>query len=205
MIDVPWMGRPSGCTRKSTARLSGFCASKLAARPPDEHLPEAKTPAAVNSISLISSIAMAVGLAASLPQILRMASTRSAGGQSVVGWAMGFLTNLSMGYVNFFGFHATALTISNLISGSLCVAAVLLIVRFNAEPVSDDLEQTTEIPLQRGPWPLHDHRPEAHHGHLLGMPTVEFAALREAVLSVEGTRQQRSVERESRELVAVAA
>jgi hypothetical protein len=159
----------------------------------------------VNSISLISSIAMALGLAASLPQILRMTSTRSAGGQSVVGWAMGFVTNLSMGYVNFFGFHATALTISNLVSGSLCVAAVLLITRFNAAAPTDDLSQTTEIPLPRGPQPLHAHRPEAHHGHLLGMPTVEFVALREAVLAAEGTRRQRSDEHESRELVAIAA
>lgn len=164
----------------------------------------------MNSISLISSIAMAVGLAASLPQIVRMLSTRSAGGQSVVGWGMGFLTNVSMGYVNFFGFHATALTISNAFSALLCVTAMVLIVRFNEASPTDDLDRTTEIPLVRGPYPQFpdlagEERSRAHHGELLGMATSEFAALREAVLAVDDTRRERSADGVRGELVPVAA
>ncbi len=159
---------------------------------PEHHLPQ--KPAAVNSISLISSIAMAVGLAASLPQILRMLRTRSSGGQSVLGWGMGLITNLSMAYVNLFGFGAKALMISNLVSGLLCVTAMLLIVRFASIGVGDeaqaydDLEQTTEIKLRAVPQPV-------HHDTFVNLPTTELVALSEAVLAARDTRERRSAER----------
>jgi len=151
----------------------------------------------VNPISLLSSIAMAVGLAASLPQILRMVKTRSSGGQSVLGWGMGLITNLSMAYVNLFGFGAAELMVSNLISGGLCVVAMLLIVRFNGEPiVADDLAQTTLIELRPA---LHiagaqapAGRPVAPNRVLADMPTTEFVALRDAVHAADAHRAERA-------------
>ena len=149
---------------------------------------------------------MAVGLAASLPQILRMMTARSAGGQSVVGWSMGCVTNVSMAYVNFFGFHATALTVSNIVSASLCVAAVMLILRFREEPAAvssaDDLALTIEIPLSSY------HQPEtfeARRSHIAGLPTTEFDALRDAVLSAEEERRERRADDRAMELVAQVA
>lgn len=143
----------------------------------------------MNLISLLSSIAMAVGLAASLPQILRMLRTRSSGGQSVLGWGMGLITNLSMAYVNLFGFGAAALMASNVLSAALCVAAMLLILRFNSAPV-DDLDQTQLIALRPAPHLAVAHH---HHGHLANMPTTEFVALREAVHAVSQQRELQSM------------
>ncbi len=143
-------------------------------------------PAAVNLISLISTIAMAVGLAASLPQIARMATTRSSGGQSVLGWGMGLVTNLSMAYVNLFGFKAVALMASNLVNAGLCVAAMALITRFNSAP-ADDLADAELIPLR--PTLM---TPAADHAVLADMPTTEFAALREAVDAAGAHRERRA-------------
>lgn len=179
--------------------MSGlFVPETRAAKP----FPHSKTkPAAVNSISLISSIAMALGLAASLPQILRMLSARSAGGQSIVGWTMGGVTNVSMAYVNFFGFGAKALTASNLVSATLCAGAVLLIMRFRepapaavgaCEDRFDEPALTIEIPVGFRA----AERFEPHHGMIAGLPTGEFDALRDAVLTAEVTRRERSVHRE---------
>lgn len=139
---------------------------------------------------------MAVGLAAALPQIIRMHRTRSSGGQSVMGWGMGLITNLSMAYVNLFGFGAAALMASNLVSAVLCVAAMALIVRFGAD--ADDLSATEAIEL----------RPVAatvHHGALVEMPTQEFVALREAVHAVSETRDRRTADAVDRGPVFQAA
>lgn len=150
-------------------------------------------PVAVNLISLLSTIAMTVGLAASLPQIGRMLRTRSAGGQSLVGWGMGLVTNLSMAYVNLFGFGAAALMASNLLNAGLCVTAMALITRFNgpAAAGADDLAEATVIPMRPTlVEPLSDHR------HLADMPTTEFVALSEAIAAASDHRAQRYRERD---------
>jgi hypothetical protein len=147
----------------------------------------------VNAISLLSTLAMAMGLAAALPQILRMFMTRSSGGQSVLGWGMGLMTNLSMAYVNLFGFGAKTLMLSNVVSAVLCIAAMLLIVRFGSPedaPVFDEDLAVTE-PVQLRAVPPVAAAPIASHGVLVDMPTTEFAALRDAVLSVGEVRQRR--------------
>lgn len=149
-------------------------------------------PAAVNLISLLSTIAMTVGLAASLPQIARMLRTRSAGGQSLVGWGMGLVTNLSMAYVNLVGFGAVALMGSNLVNGALCLTSMALIVRFNApNAVQDDLAEATVIPMR--PTLV---APASDHVHFADMPTTEFVALREAVAAASDHRAQRYRERD---------
>lgn len=137
---------------------------------------------------------MTVGLAAALPQIARMLRTRSAGGQSVVGWGMGLVTNLSMAYVNLVGFGAAALMASNLMNAGLCVTAMALILRFNGSTeagAGDDLATATVAPRRLAPMPaLHDHH------HFADMPTTEFVALTEAVAAASDHRAQRYRERD---------
>lgn len=147
----------------------------------------------MNLISLLSTIAMTVGLAASLPQIGRMLRTRSAGGQSLVGWGMGLVTNLSMAYVNLVGFGAVALMGSNLVNGALCLTAMALIVRFNAPEaaVRDELASATVIPMRPTVVPS-----SPDHAHFADMPTTEFVALREAVAAASDHRAQRYRERD---------
>lgn len=123
-------------------------------------------------VTVLSALAMALGLAGALPQIARMMRARSAAGQSAVGWGMGVATNASMAYVNFFGFHAPMLTLSNLLSGALCAAAIVLIVRLGeGEPPPPERPAT-----------------------LVDMPTCEFVALRDAVLYAD---QERAEQRQS--------
>lgn len=137
----------------------------------------------VNSISLASSIAMAVGLAAALPQIVRMLRSRSAAGQSSAGWAMGLLANVCMGYVNLRGFDAELLAASNALSGLLCIAAIALITRFAGD-------EATAEPASSTPTGLGSARP-VHHV-LADLPTTEFVALRSAIDEVEELRSKRS-------------
>jgi hypothetical protein len=166
-----------------------------------------QSPSAVNSISVISTIAMAVGLAASLPQIVRMLATRSSAGQSVLGWGMGLVTNLSMAYVNLFGFGAKALMISNVFSALLCVTAMLLIVRFGAGTAargiteSDRVQPAAAPAIERDPAieafaaQLRALPPLASESALVDLPTTEFVAISEAVLAAKGRRDREGARR----------
>ncbi|MDO9355885.1 MAG: hypothetical protein Q7T55_19460 [Solirubrobacteraceae bacterium] len=173
----------------------------------------------MNSISVISSIAMAVGLAAALPQIVQMVSTRSSGGQSVLGWGMGLVTNLSMAYVNLFGFGAKALMISNVFSALLCVTAMLLIVRFGAG-ARGDLGGADHARQHSAPAAVGDADPAieafaaqlralpplASESALVDLPTTEFVAISEAVLAARDRRERGSTPRARHaETLAVAA
>lgn len=145
---------------------------------------------ALNSISLASTIAMAVGLAAALPQILRMLGSRSANGQSQLGWAMGLIANASMGYVNLFGFHAQLLAASNALSATLCIAAMFLIAQFAPRGASADTEPTLLVDFDAEALLGHHSMriaPPAHHV-LAELPTREFVALRAAVHEVDAFR-----------------
>jgi hypothetical protein len=110
-------------------------------------------------VTLLSTCAMLLGLGGILPQLVRMVRSRSAGGQAPLGWAMGCAAHASMAYVNFFGFHSLLLSASNLVAGTLCAAAILLIVT------------------------LRDRAPAAAPVVVDDMPTHEFVALRAAVLA----------------------
>ncbi len=98
---------------------------------------------------------------------------------------LGLITNLSMAYVNLVGFGAAALMASNVLSAALCVAAMVLIVRFDAVPANAP-SPTELIELRPAP---HIAARRMHHGHLASMPTQEFVALREAVHAVSEQRE----------------
>jgi hypothetical protein len=153
----------------------------------------------VNSISLASSIAMAVGLAAALPQIIRMLAARSALGQSIVGWGMGLVANGAMAYVNLAGFHAQFLAASNALSGALCIAAMGLIARFQGEAADAAEDRSAEARAARdariaGIQPAPVRRPTyvapSHHT-LADMPTMELVALRTALEQADAVRASR--------------
>jgi uncharacterized membrane protein YbhN (UPF0104 family) len=81
-------------------------------------------------LALFSSTAIVIGLCAALPQLAAMLRARSAAGQSSLGWTLGAFVNGLMSYVNFAGYHATALAAGNVASLVICLIAVGLVARF---------------------------------------------------------------------------
>ena len=75
-------------------------------------------------VNLISVAAMALGLGGILPQLARMARSRSAAGQAPSGWATGLCAHLSMTYVNAAGLHAPILALYTSCSATLCAVAL---------------------------------------------------------------------------------
>jgi hypothetical protein len=112
-------------------------------------------------VTLLSTCAMLLGLGGILPQLVRMVRSRSASGQAPLGWGMGCAAHASMAYVNFFGFDSLLLSASNLLAGTLCAIAILLITA------------------------LRDRTAAAPPVVVDELPTQEFVALRAAVLARE--------------------
>ena len=83
-------------------------------------------------LPIASSAAIVIGLCAALPQLAAMVRSRSAAGQSALGWTLGASVNFLMAYVNFAGYHATALALGNVASLVLCVVAIGLVARFGS-------------------------------------------------------------------------
>jgi hypothetical protein len=119
-------------------------------------------------VTIFSTVAMVLGLGGILPQLARMVSTRSAAGQSPVGWGMGLVANFAMAYVNGTGFGAMLLCAYNVAGGVMCAAAMVLVLvlgrRAGAAPA-----------------------PAFAVGD---MHTQELRGLREAVLAAEAARGQ---------------
>jgi predicted DNA repair protein MutK len=92
-------------------------------------------------LPILSTTAIVIGLAAALPQLATMFRTRSAAGQSSLGWSLGAFVNFLMAYVNFVGYKATMLAAGNVASVALCLIAVGLVARFGdagAESTEDE-------------------------------------------------------------------
>jgi hypothetical protein len=106
-------------------------------------------------LPIASSAAIIIGLCAALPQLAAMVRSRSAAGQSALGWTLGASVNFLMAYVNFAGYHATALALGNVASLVLCMVAIGLVARFGGhrEPADSPLAvhelPTTEFFLLR--------------------------------------------------------
>jgi hypothetical protein len=126
-------------------------------------------------ISVLSTVAIAFGIGANLPQISRMMRSRSAAGQSPVGWAMGAVTNLCLAYVNLVGLGATFLGLANLTTVVLCSVAISLTLRFGGGVAADD---AAVAPARPG------------HDTLVDLPTQELVLLREAVDSAAQRRAE---------------
>lgn len=128
-------------------------------------------------VSVLSSIAIAFGIGANLPQIARMHRSRSAAGQSPLGWIMGAITNLCLAYVNLVGLGATLLGFANLGTVVLCSIAVALTLRFGgAAEAPPTAAAPTVVTVTPG------------HETMIDMPTQEFVLLREAIDAAEERR-----------------
>ena len=75
-------------------------------------------------LSLISTLAILLGLAGVVPQIVAMVRRRSAAGQSPLGWLLGVMVNVLMAYVNLAGYGAESLALGNACGGMLCLVAL---------------------------------------------------------------------------------
>jgi hypothetical protein len=118
--------------------------------------------------TLISTIAVLVGIVGIVPQLVTMQQTGSAGGQSTLGWALGAAANLALGFVNGMGNHAFVLAAGNLLNLTGCLTAVCLVQRFRGTPA-------TAGETHPQPHPVRNAVAEMH--------TQEFVVLREAVLA----------------------
>lgn len=115
-------------------------------------------------ITLISTVAVVVGIVGIVPQLITMLRTRSAGGQSPLGWALGAGADLALAFVNALGYHAIVLAAGNLLGLVGCLLAVWLVRRY----------RDVEPAIASGP---------VGPGVVAEMHTQEFVVLREAVLA----------------------
>ena len=84
----------------------------------------------MNTISLISAIAVVVSIGGILPQIVAMLHARSSAGQSALGWCLGVLVNGLLGYVNAEGAHSMVLAAGNAVGFLLSATALTLVFRY---------------------------------------------------------------------------
>jgi hypothetical protein len=135
-------------------------------------------------ITLISTVAMLLGLGGIVPQIFRMARARSAAGQSAIGWFMCMGAQLSMAYLNGLVFGAPLLTASNLTAATLCAIALVLIGVMGRRAPAGAIAATPAT---------------AATADLVDLATQEFVVLRDAVLAADAARRPRA------ELIPAAA
>jgi len=138
-------------------------------------------------VSVLSSVAIVFGIGANLPQIARMHRSRSAAGQSPIGWIMGAVTNLCLAYVNLVGLGATLLGAANLGTVVLCSIAVALTLRFGE---SGSVEAAVATPATAAPGVPAGIASivASSHDTMVDMPTQEFTLINEAVRAAEQRR-----------------
>lgn len=140
-------------------------------------------------VSVLSSVAIVFGIGANLPQIARMHRSRSAAGQSPVGWIMGAVTNLCLAYVNLVGLGATLLGAANLGTVVLCSIAVALTLRFGE---SGHVEAAAAAPASVAATPGIPAGiasiVASSHDTMVDMPTQEFTLINDAVRAAEQRR-----------------
>lgn len=140
-------------------------------------------------VSVLSSVAIVFGIGANLPQIARMHRSRSAAGQSPVGWIMGAVTNLCLAYVNLVGLGATLLGAANLGTVVLCSIAVALTVRFGESGHRDApaVASASVAPASVAPVGIAS-LVASSHDTMVDMPTQEFTLINDAVRAAEQRR-----------------
>ena len=137
----------------------------------------------MNTISLISAIAVVVSIGGICPQIVAMLSARSSAGQSVLGWGLGVLVNGLLGYVNLVGAQSAVLATGNAIGFVLSATALVLVVRYRVHPTSARsfrLDAGTAVSAL-----LDD-----SHKPLIDLETSELEALQGAVSDARETRER---------------
>lgn len=138
-------------------------------------------------VSVLSSVAIVFGIGANLPQIARMHRSRSAAGQSPVGWIMGAVTNLCLAYVNLVGLGATLLGAANLGTVVLCSIAVALTLRFGEAEQPEVAEFASVAAAPAAPAAIAS-IVASSHDTMVDMPTQEFTLINDAVRAAEQRR-----------------
>ncbi len=113
---------------------------------------------------------MLVGTVGIVPQLIAMLQTRSAGGQSRLGWALCALANLALGFVNGVGHHAIVLAAGNALS---VAGGVIAVARVRWYRGCDEAAAAPSTPV---------------HGVVAELHTQEFVVPRAAV-PAEHTRR----------------
>ncbi len=137
----------------------------------------------MNTIALVSFVAVLAGIGGIFPQIVAMFQARSSAGQSAVGWCLGVLGNGLLGYVNLVEAHSGVLAAGNAIGLSLCVAALALVIRFRARAARPAAVATPPAIAVNA---LLD----APHEALAELHTTELDALRVVVLDAHEARRR---------------
>ncbi len=91
----------------------------------------------MNTISLISGIAVVVSIGGVFPQIVAMFQARSSAGQSALGWCLGVLVNGLLGYVNIVGSQSAVLAAGNAVGLILSAMALVLVYRYRVDAAAE--------------------------------------------------------------------
>lgn len=136
----------------------------------------------MNTVALISAIAVVVSIGGILPQIVAMLQARSSAGQSAVGWCLGVLVNGLLGYVNAAGAHSVVLTAGNVIGLLLSATALALVHRYRARPVQrfGALDPSAAVSTLLDPT----------RAPLVDLQTEQLEALQGAVSHARATRER---------------
>ena len=136
----------------------------------------------MNTVSLISAIAVVVSIGGIFPQIVAMFQARSSAGQSAVGWCLGVLVNGLLGYVNLVGVQSEVLAAGNAVGFLLSATALGLVLRYrDAAPTRfGALDPTAAVSTLLDP----------ARAPLVELQTEELEALQGAVAHARATRQR---------------
>lgn len=96
-------------------------------------------------ISILSTAAILLGVAGTVPQISVMLRSGSSAGQSPVGWSLSVGVNAMLAYVNLIGLHSVTLAAGNVASGLLAVAALTLVIRLAGRPAAASADASLQL------------------------------------------------------------
>jgi hypothetical protein len=136
----------------------------------------------MNTVSLISAIAVVVSIGGICPQIVAMFQARSSAGQSAIGWCLGVLVNGLLGYVNLIGVQSMVLAAGNAVGFLLSATALALVLRYrDATPTRfGALDPTAAVSTLLDP----------SRSPLIELRTEELEALHGAVIDARETRER---------------
>ncbi len=137
----------------------------------------------MNTISLISAIAVVVSIGGILPQIVAMLRARSSAGQSALGWCLGVLVNGLLGYVNAEGAQSVVLAAGNAVGFLLSAMALVLVFRYRIDHAAD-----SRGPLDPGA--VVSTLLDPARAPLVELRTEELEALQGAVTHARATRER---------------
>ncbi len=137
----------------------------------------------MNTVSLISAIAVVVSVGGVFPQIVAMFRARSSAGQSALGWCLGVLVNGLLGYVNVVGSDSAVLAAGNAVGFLLSATALALVFRYRVDPmphavITPDASLAVSALL------------DPSRATLVELQTEELEALHGAVSHARETRQR---------------